>query len=133
MDRFWAKVDKSGDCWVWTAALVDGYGTIKVDGKMIRAHRLSYEMAFGPIPAGAQINHRCGNRACVRPDHLYAGTHSMNMLDSVGHGTHRCSRVTHCPKGHEYTDENTYASKGKRACRTCKLAKVRERRMRQRS
>jgi hypothetical protein len=92
--RFWSRVDKSGDCWVWTAGKFDtGYGRIwigsKADGKDFYAHRVSYEMAYGSIPDGFDILHICDNPPCVRPDHLWAGTHSDNMQDMLRKGRRR--------------------------------------------
>lgn len=63
---FWAKVDASGDCWLWMAASTNGYGVFR--SKMAR--RLTYETFVGPIPAKAELRSSCGNRACVNPDHL---------------------------------------------------------------
>lgn len=81
-ERFWRFVVPSEGCWTWAGSLVpSGYGQMKVDGKPVRAHRLSWEMHFGPIPTGMEVCHHCDNRSCVRPDHLYLGTHSMNMRD----------------------------------------------------
>jgi hypothetical protein len=89
IDRFWDKVDKSGECWLWTAALVaQGYGGLKVDGKVVRAHRLSYELEYGPIPPGLDVLHSCDVTNCVRPSHLRTGTDADNMLDKVDRG--RC-------------------------------------------
>ena len=70
--RFWSHVDKSGDCWEWTAGVThNGYGRMKAHGRMYRAHRLSYEWEYGPIPDGVSVVHKCQTRKCVRPDHLY--------------------------------------------------------------
>lgn len=77
-DRFWAKVSKSETCWVWTGSTVTGYGTIKVNGVSLRAHRLSFEMANGEIPEGFFVDHVCRNRACVNPDHLRLATQKQN-------------------------------------------------------
>lgn len=91
-DRFWAKVDKSGpvpehcpdlgSCWLWTASVNKGtgYGQFGLShGNMIQAHRHSYELAFGPIPEGLDVHHKCHARRCIRPDHLEATTRSANM------------------------------------------------------
>jgi hypothetical protein len=84
--RFWAKVNKTDDCWLWTAATVAGYGAIGLRGKHIKAHRYSWELANGPIPDGLHVLHRCDNPPCVRPDHLFLGTHADNMADMSAKG-----------------------------------------------
>lgn len=87
MRRFWDKVDKSGSCWLWTGSNKPrGYGQIKVEGKTIFAHRLSWELAYGPIPEGLYVCHRCDVPACVRPDHLFLGTQTDNMADRDAKG-----------------------------------------------
>lgn len=87
-ERFWSKVDKSaGDgCWPWTASRDrNGYGQFGLGGKMRRAHRVAYELATGrPIPAGMQVDHRCRNRPCVRPDHLRLATNKQNQENHRG-------------------------------------------------
>lgn len=71
MDRFWAKVDKSGDCWVWTASKGrGGYGHFAINGVPRQAHRVAWEMLNGPIPPGMHVHHKCFTPACVRIDHL---------------------------------------------------------------
>ena len=70
-DRFWAKVNKSGDCWEWIGWKNRwGYGQLSANKKRHLSHRVSYQMAKGPIPDGMFIDHICRNRACVRPEHL---------------------------------------------------------------
>lgn len=92
-DRFWAKVDKSGECWVWTAAHNGrrGYGGVQADGRWKRASRVSWEMENGPIPDGLHVLHRCDNPPCVRPDHLFLGTQSDNNHDRDRKGRGRWS------------------------------------------
>lgn len=77
--RFWQKVTKTPDCWLWTASTGShGYGHISVDGQMRTAHRIAWELTNGPIPDGMDLDHRCGNRACVNPAHLRVVTRSQN-------------------------------------------------------
>lgn len=81
-ERFWSKVDKAGPCWLWTDKPdPDGYGQLRVTGRNIRAHRLSYTLAYGPIPDGLDVCHHCDVPLCVRPDHLFIGTHADNVRD----------------------------------------------------
>lgn len=88
-DRFWEKVDKSADCWVWTAATrAFGYGmfVVKKGSSPVSAHRLAYEMEIGPITRDMQVLHRCDNPACVRPAHLFLGTQADNIRDMQAKG-----------------------------------------------
>lgn len=89
-ERFWSKVNKTDTCWLWTAGTAwDGAGVFKVSGKDVRAYRYSYELIYGPIPQGLLICHRCDNPACVRPDHLFLGTHLDNVRDKIAKGRER--------------------------------------------
>jgi len=79
-ERFWPKVDKSGDCWEWTASKTPyGYGHFNHSKKWVGAHRLSWQLTNGPIPDGMQVDHMCHNRGCVRPGHLRLVTPKQNV------------------------------------------------------
>ena len=88
--RFWAKVRKSEGCWEWTASKARGYGQMGTmsNGRSVtfRAHRLSWLIHHGPVPAGMDVCHRCDNPACVRPDHLFVDTHRANLRDASTKG-----------------------------------------------
>jgi hypothetical protein len=90
-ERFWEKVDKSGECWIWLAARHgSGYGNFMVKkGVLEGAHRVAFRLTFGAIPDGLQVLHRCDNRVCVRPEHLFAGTQLDNMDDMRAKGRWR--------------------------------------------
>jgi len=80
-ERFNADVLKGDGCWIWQGTkMLNGYGRF---GRTVYAHRASWEFENGPIPKGLQVNHHCDERMCVRPDHLYAGTHRDNMDDMM--------------------------------------------------
>lgn len=82
--RFWEKVDKSGDCWIWTGYTNPaGYGTFGMDRSVKLAHRVAYEMLVVPIPVGMCLCHRCDNPPCVNPAHMFVGTQRDNTNDAM--------------------------------------------------
>lgn len=89
INRFWSKVAKgnSAECWDWIGNLYkDGYGQVMINKTSRRAHRISYELTVGPIPAGMVIMHKCDNRKCVNPNHLCLGTQKENIHDMIAKG-----------------------------------------------
>lgn len=97
-DRFWACVTKSDNCWEWGATILDsGYGQVWAWGKRRRAHRVSWQLVHAsPLGDNDLVLHRCDNRKCVRPEHLYVGTHEENMRDrSERDRVHRPKGIAH--------------------------------------
>ncbi len=83
-ERFWDKVDKSGDCWLWTGGRVARYGSFSYghsNSKRHRAHRYSWFLRYGSVPSGKHVLHSCDTPLCVRPSHLFVGTQADNNRD----------------------------------------------------
>ena len=122
--RDWLRRMPNG-CIEWTRSTTKfGYGQIAVEGHTTTTHRLAWKLANGPIPDGMHVLHHCDNPPCCNPEHLFVGTHADNMADRDKKGRCHAGEAnlvkTHCPQGHEYTDENTYVRpRGGRTCRTC--------------
>jgi hypothetical protein len=94
-DRLWEKVNKNGPviveelgpCWEWTGSTdTGGYGHIRAGGKIVKASRLVYLWEHGALDASLKVLHRCNNRRCVRPSHLYEGTQAQNIQDAIDAG-----------------------------------------------
>lgn len=84
---FWLRVAIGDGCWEWlNATLPSGYGVIHHQGQLLRTHRVAYQLVYGHISPALSVCHRCDNRPCARPDHLYAGTHRDNMRDRRDRG-----------------------------------------------
>jgi hypothetical protein len=129
--RFWARVDKSRDCWNWTGGKnSDGYGRTSLRGRTDGVHRISWVMHYGPIAGSLVVCHSCDNPSCVRPDHRFLGTQLDNLRDAAGKGR-MVGRVSVgvCRNGHPRTPDNIITRKNARTpsglehvCRLCTLA-----------
>lgn len=125
IERFWSKVAKTQTCWHWTGRLdAKGYGHLHLisDGRRMRAraHRVSLQISGVEVPDDLVVDHICRVRHCVNPEHLRVVTQTENTLAGIGI-TAINARKTHCPRGHEYTAENTSVRSGKRHCRACHI------------
>lgn len=90
LERFWDRIDKTNDCWIWRGPRArGGYGKCQINGKTIRAHRLAYTLLVGEIPIDLLVMHGCDNRLCVNPAHLSVGTHQDNLDDAIAKGRWR--------------------------------------------
>ena len=117
------------ECWEWTGyRLPHQYGRILGrEKKLIGAHQAAWVLVNGPIPHGLWVLHRCDNRACCNPAHLFLGTRLDNARDMVSKGRSRgpVAGMTHCKNGHAFTEENTawerttHSRGTKRRCRRC--------------
>lgn len=107
------------------------YGEMSYRSKNWRTHRLAYHIAKGPIPTGMVVMHVCDNPPCCNPDHLRLGTHKENMSECRAKDRYYYANLTHCKRGHEFSQENTYYIKtpgpwqGLRACRACQRGRMR--------
>lgn len=134
-ERFWKRVNKTDSCWEWTGGLdTMGYGMLRVpaprsSNKKVRVSRYSWELHNGPIPNGLFVCHTCDNKKCVRPDHLWLGTASDNMLDMHRKKRHSMAARAECKHGHPLSGDNLYSygpDNRWRGCRTCRLENSRK-------
>jgi hypothetical protein len=129
--RFWSRVDRRGpdECWLWLGTLCStGYGQFWFPPRKPLAHRLAYELTFGPIPDGLTLDHLCYVRNCVNPAHLEPVPLEVNYRRAVekgrlANGGDHNRQKTHCAQGHPFDEANTYLRPGGgRGCRACNRA-----------
>ena len=125
IERHSVQIPFSG-CWIWTGADDNlGYGRIGMQGQARLAHRISYQYFVGDIPKGLELDHLCRVTSCINPNHLEPVTRKVNTDRGRCAETHkiRFANMTHCKRGHEFTEENTYIAVQKtrsfRNCKTC--------------
>ncbi len=129
--RFWSKVQKTDNCWLWLGCL-DGTGYGRIfwkNHKMLQAHRFAYELLVDKIPENLQCDHICRNRSCVNPAHIELVTNKINTLRGISFAAENFKK-THCPKGHILSDDNIYPSikkRGKRSCKICQRGRNKRR------
>lgn len=135
-DRFWAKVDKTDTCWLWTGSTNGRYGQFSVDGKTAYAHRVSWVVTNGPLPEGRELDHLCRVHRCVRPDHLEPVTRRENLLRGETLAASNAAKLS-CKFGHLFDSRNTRIAHRPagpaRVCRACdrrRARQIRERRKR---
>jgi hypothetical protein len=132
VERLMSKRQIVGDCWIFTGATTrNGYGSISAGGRTQYAHRLAYESFVGAIPDGSDLDHLCRVRACFNPEHLEPVDRHENLHRSPL-AWQANAQKQHCPRGHEYTADNTTGipyvrkdgSRGEsRACIACRRAR----------
>jgi hypothetical protein len=126
-----------GGCIIWTGSTSDGYGVLYINDVGRVAHRLLYEILVGPVPDGLELDHTCHtealdcpggqciHRRCINPNHMEAVTPAINKLRGRSPIAANAFK-THCPHGHEYSEENTYRkANGQRICRECRRVQSR--------
>lgn len=131
-NRFWNKVDASGDCWLWIGATFTpkAYGQFRVGKRLVKAHRYAWEDLVGKIPPDMTIDHLCRVKLCVNPDHLEVVTASINSIRGMKNRIPKPPHVPQkrgakrkevCKRGHLLAEARTYR-RGHyevRACRKC--------------
>lgn len=119
MERFWIKVNKTDDCWIWLAGVDEkGYGQFRFNGKTSKAHRVSYILTFGNIQDDLVIDHLCRNRKCVNPNHMDLVTQAENVRRGLAGKNNLQSMKTHCLRGHEFSG---IRKDGARICHKCSV------------
>lgn len=117
LEKFIRRISTTADgCIEWEGPKDrQGYAVFSCPGNNTKAHRWLNEFLFGPIPKGLELDHLCMNQTCVNPAHLERVTHAENVRRWAA----SVQKRTHCKRGHEFDEENTYNYKGHRSCKSC--------------
>lgn len=128
--RLGGKIRVSRYCWVWVGALSkNGYGVFNASKKNSDlAHRYLYTLIFGKMSQKLVIRHLCGNKKCVRPEHLKVGTRKENAQDEVDNGRHYWAKRKACKHGHKFEEGSFYLRGNARICKCCARIKSRKHR-----
>lgn len=141
IDRLFTLIDKSGgqdSCWNWLGSKnTDGYGRIRFGERSIGVHRAAYIATIGEIPEGLYACHKCDNRACANPAHIFLGTQADNMRDCKLKGRTAQTKQAYCRKGHPMDGDNLYLHHDEvnrdgigRQCVTCRRDRYQAKRAR---
>lgn len=119
-----------GPCWEYNGYRQQGYGRLqKTRGRMVLAHRESFEYFKGPVPEGLPLDHLCRNTACCNPSHLEPVTTQENTLRGTSLPAYNILK-THCLRGHELQGENLYVQpNGSRVCKECREKRMEQHRL----
>jgi hypothetical protein len=129
VDRLKARIAlQENGCWLWTGSMdsCGRYGRLSFGHKYRAAHRLSYELFKGQIPANAVLDHLCRVTRCVNPDHLEPVSQRENILRGIGPSAQHAAALL-CKNGHPFTEDNVYyraKNKKWRKCRLCNREEV---------
>jgi hypothetical protein len=129
IQSFFQKVNKTDECWEWTAhTLPNGYGTFSLLSRPYLVHRIAYFLYKGELTDGLQIDHLCRNRRCVNPEHLEEVTPRVNTLRGISPSALNYGKPS-CKNGHRFSKENTYIRRDRnkgRECKTCRYLSVKK-------